>query len=127
MLDIERLLAKVMIASAGPRDVLALGRSLDQMPKLAEAARLAAKPLTARLLDTFARLDPVPEASEPILAAMSDAPPINIGDGATIRTGYDAELDDLRNLSQNGRQYIAQIETRERQRTGIAVAQGPLQ
>ncbi len=120
VLDIERLLAKVMIASAGPRDVLALGRSLDQMPKLAEAARLAAKPLTERLLDTFARLDPVPEASEPILAAMSDAPPINIGDGATIRTGYDKELDDLRNLSQNSRQYIAQIETRERQRTGIA-------
>jgi DNA mismatch repair protein MutS len=120
VLDIERLLAKVMIASAGPRDVLALGRSLDQMPKLAEAAKLGAKPLSERLRDTFARLDPVPEASGPILAAMSDAPPINLGDGATIRTGYDKELDDLRDLSQNSRQYIAQIETRERQRTGIA-------
>ena len=120
VLDIERLLAKVMIGSAGPRDVFALGKSLDQMPKLAEAARLAAKPLSARLTDTFERLDPVPEASGPILAAMSDAPPINIGDGVTIRRGYDAELDDLRDLSQNSRQYIAQIETRERQRTGIA-------
>jgi DNA mismatch repair protein MutS len=48
VLDIERLLAKVMIGSAGPRDLLALGRSLDQMPKLAEAARLAAKPLSER-------------------------------------------------------------------------------
>jgi DNA mismatch repair protein MutS len=120
VLDIERLLAKVMIGSAGPRDLLALGRSLDQMPKLAEAARLASKPLSARLQDTFARLDPVAEASGPVLAAMSDAPPVNIGDGATIRRGYDAELDDLRDLSQNSRQYIAQIETRERQRTGIA-------
>jgi DNA mismatch repair protein MutS len=120
VLDIERLLAKVMIASAGPRDVLALGRSLDQMPKLAEAAKLAAKPISERLRDTFARLDPVAEASGPILAALSDAPPVNVGDGPTIRTGYDKELDDLRDLSHNSRQYIAQIETRERQRTGIA-------
>ena len=56
----------------------------------------------------------------PIIAALSDTPPVNIGDGATIRAGYDPELDELRDLSQNGRQYIAQIEARERQRTGIA-------
>jgi DNA mismatch repair protein MutS len=120
VLDIERLLAKVMIASAGPRDLHALGRSLEQMPKLAEAVRLASKPLSARMLDTFARLDPVPEVSGPIVAALSDLPPINISDGATVRAGYDAELDELRDLSQNGRQFVAQIEARERQRTGIA-------
>ena len=120
VLDIERLLAKVMIASAGPRDLHALGRSLEQMPKLAEAVRLASKPLSARILDTFARLDPVPEISGPIVAALSDLPPINISDGGTVRAGYDAELDELRDLSQNGRQFVAQIEARERQRTGIA-------
>jgi DNA mismatch repair protein MutS len=120
VLDIERLLAKVMIASAGPRDLLALGKSLDQTPKLAESARLASKPVSARLTGTFARLDSVPEASGPIIAALSDTPPFNIGDGSTIRAGYDAELDELRDLSQNGRQFIAQIEARERQRTGIA-------
>lgn len=120
VLDMERLLAKVMIGSAGPRDVLALGKSLDQTPRLAESARLAGKPLSARLTDTFARLDPVPEASGPILAALCDTPPIGIGDGPTIRAGYDAELDELRDLSQNSRQTIASIEARERQRTGIA-------
>jgi DNA mismatch repair protein MutS len=120
VLDIERLLAKVMIGSAGPRDLLALGKSLDQTPKLAESARLAAKPISARLADIFAQLDSVPEASGPIIAALSDTPPININDGASIRGGYDAELDELRDLSQNGRQYIAQIEARERLRTGIA-------
>ena len=120
VLDIERLLAKVMIGSAGPRDLLALGKSLDQTPKLAESARLASKPISVRLTDTFARLDSVPEASGPIIAALSDTPPINISDGASIRAGYDAELDELRDLSQNGRQYIAQIEARERLRTGIA-------
>jgi DNA mismatch repair protein MutS len=119
VLDIERLLAKVMIGSAGPRDLLALGKSLDQTPKLAQSARLASKPISARLTDTFARLDSVPEASGPIIAALSDTPPINISDGASIRGGYDAELDELRDLSQNGRQYIAQIEARERLRTGI--------
>ena len=119
VLDIERLLAKVMIASAGPRDLHALGRSLEQMPKLAEAVRLASKPLTERLVDTFARLDPVPDVSGPIVAALSDVPPINISDGATVRAGYDPELDELRDLSQNGRQFVAQIEARERVRTGI--------
>ena len=51
---------------------------------------------------------------------MADTPPINIGDSATIRRRLDAELDELRDLSQNGKAYIAQIEARERQRTGIA-------
>ena len=120
ILDIERLLAKVMIASAGPRDLHALGRSLEQMPKLAEAARLASRALSPRLLDTFARLDPVPEVGGPIVAALSDLPPVNIADGNTVRAGYDAELDELRDLSQNGRQLVGQIETRERERTGIA-------
>jgi DNA mismatch repair protein MutS len=120
VLDIERLLAKVMIGSAGPRDLLALGKSLDQTPKLAESARLASKPISTRLTGTFARLDSVPEASGPIIAALSDTPPIDINDGASIRGGYDAELDELRDLSQNARQYIAQIEARERSKSGIA-------
>jgi DNA mismatch repair protein MutS len=120
VLDVERLLAKVMIGSAGPRDLLALGKSLDQMPKLAESQRLASKPLSTRLSETFNKLDPVLEASGPIIAAFSDTPPFAIGDGPTIRAGYDAELDELRDLSQNSRQIIAQIEIRERQRTGIA-------
>ncbi len=119
VLDIERLLAKVMIGSAAPRDLLALGNSLNQMPKLAESVRLAAKNLSERLTTTFSKLDPVPEASGAILAALSDNPPINLTDGNTIRAGYDSELDELRDLSQNGRQYIAQLEARERVRTGI--------
>jgi DNA mismatch repair protein MutS len=119
VLDIERLLAKVTIGSAGPRDVLALGKSLDQTPRLAESARLATRALTPRLVETFGRLDPVAEASKPIIDALADSPPPQVGDGMTIRAGYDAELDELRDLSQNGKQYIAQIETRERLRTGI--------
>ena len=54
-----------------------------------------------------------------ILEAIADEPPLNLADGGAIRAGFHAELDELRDLSQNGRQYIAQIEARERQRTGI--------
>jgi len=119
VLDIERLLAKVTIGSAGPRDLLALGKSLEQIPKLAQAMRLGSRPLSTRLTDTFARLDPVDDVSGPIVAAISETPPINIADGGAIRSGFDAELDELRNISQNSKQYIANIEARERTRTGI--------
>jgi len=91
VLDIERLLAKVTIASANPRDLLALGKSLDQTPRLAESARLASKPISARLAETFSRLDPVPEASGAILAALSDAPPIDLAAGSTQK--FDVPVD----------------------------------
>ena len=121
VLDMERLLARVTIGNASPRDLLALGKSLDQMPRLANSARLAGKPLSARLQAMFAALDPVPEASCAILAALADAPPAIIGDqGQTVRPGFDAELDELRDLSQRSKQIIAQIEAQERTRTGIA-------
>src|SRR5262249_27413399 len=61
----------------------------------------------------------IPELRARILDAISDNPPLNLADGGTIRAGFNSELDDLRDLSQNGRQYIAQIEARERTRTGI--------
>src|SRR5258708_7581239 len=61
----------------------------------------------------------MPEVRDRILSAIGDAPPVNIGDGGAIRAGYNTELDELRDLRQNGRQYIAQIESRERARTGI--------
>lgn len=120
VLDVERLLAKVMIGSATPRDLLALARSLDQTPRLGESVRMASRELSQRLTETFGRLDQVPEASGPVLAAISDSPPAVIGDSPTIRSGYNAELDELRALSQNNRQFIAHIETREKQRTGIS-------
>ena len=75
---------------------------------------------SARLEEIAARLDPVDEVSSRILKAISDEPPVNLADGGTIRDGYHAELDELRDISRNSRQYIAQIESRERARTGIA-------
>jgi DNA mismatch repair protein MutS len=116
ILDLERLLAKITLGSAGPRDLLALGRSLEKIPAL---KRCFDTQQALRLRAIHERLDELPDVTNLILEAISDEPPLAIADGGTIRAGYHAELDELRDLRQNGRQYIAQIETRERQRTGI--------
>ena len=116
ILDLERLLAKITLGSANPRDVLALGRSLEKIPAL---KRCFDTQQAARLRNLHDRLDELSDVSNLILEAIADEPPINLVDGGTIRPGFHPELDELRDLSQNGKRYIAQIETRERQRTGI--------
>ncbi len=116
VMDLERLLAKVTIGSAGPRELQALGKSIQRIPAL---KRCFTKPLTSRLGVIVEQLDEIPEVRDRILEAIADAPPLNFADGGSIRPGYNADLDQLRDLSQNGRQYIAQIEARERTRTGI--------
>src|SRR5437867_3603238 len=116
VLDLERLLAKVTLGSANPRDLLALGKSLERIPQLKQRVQ---NRQSGRLQAICAALDDVPEAHQRILAALADEPPVNLSDGGAIRAGYNPELDELRDLSRNGRQYIAQIEARERERTGI--------
>jgi DNA mismatch repair protein MutS len=116
ILDLERLLAKVTLGSAGPRDLLALGRSLEKIPGL---KRCFDTQQAERLRSLHDRLDELPDVANLILEAIADEPPLNLADGGTIRAGFHAELDELRDLSLNGRTYIAQIEARERQRTGI--------
>src|ERR1017187_5231099 len=117
ILDLERLLAKITLGSASPRDVLALGRSLEKIPAL---RRCFDTQQAVRLRNLHDRLDELVDVANLILEAIADEPPLNLVDGGTIRAGFHAELDELRDLSQNGKRYIAQIETRERQRTGIA-------
>ncbi|SPE36390.1 DNA mismatch repair protein MutS [Candidatus Sulfopaludibacter sp. SbA6] len=116
ILDLERLLAKVTLGSAGPRDLLALGRSIEKIPAL---KRCFDTQQAERLRSLHERLDPLPDVANLILEAIADEPPLSLADGGTIRAGFNSELDELRDLSRNGRQYIAQIEARERQRTGI--------
>ncbi|MCU1294117.1 MAG: mismatch repair protein MutS [Bryobacterales bacterium] len=111
--DLERLLAKITLNTATPREMWALGRSLDHLPALAElAGGLESAELTGEL-------DTVCELCARISAAISDDPPVNFADGGTIRDGFHPELDQLRDISRNSRQYIAAIEARERAATGI--------
>src|SRR5258706_12211175 len=116
ILDLDRLLSKLALATAGPRDLLALARSLAVVPSLRERV---ARCHAARLLDISARLDDVADIRDQILTAVAEEPPANLSDGGTIRDGFDGPLDELRDISRNSRTYIAQIEQRERTRTGI--------
>jgi len=116
ILDLERLLARLSLASAGPRDLLALARSLAVIPKIKQHLSPAT---AARLRDIRARLDEVSNVRDAGLNALADEPPANLSDGGAIRTGFDAGLDELRDISQNSKTYLVQIEQRERARTGI--------
>lgn len=115
ILDLERLLAKITIGTANPRDLLALGRSLAVIPMLRITSGAS-----LRLAELVEALDPVADVRDRILSAIADEPPINLSDGGTIRPGFHPELDELRDISRNSKQYISQIEQRERTRTGIA-------
>jgi DNA mismatch repair protein MutS len=114
--DLERLLARVTVGTANPRDLLALGRTLAQIPSLKP---LLAASSAANLQAALARLDDLAELRDCILKAIADEPPVNLADGGVIREGYSAALDELRHLSRNARQIIAAIEQREKERTGI--------
>ncbi len=116
ILDMERLLAKVTLGTAGPRELLALGRSLEKIPAL---KRCFDTQQATRLRSIHDRLDELPDVAKTILDAIADEPPMNLVDGGTIRAGFNPALDELRDLSQGGKQVIAQIEARERTRTGI--------
>ena len=117
MLDLERLLSRVTLESANPRDLLALAVSFAKLP----AIRLAVSAFAVQRLQTLhAQCDELAELREQILSTLEDEPPLTLNDGGVIRAGVDAALDELRDLSRNSKQYIAQIEQRERQRTGIA-------
>ena len=117
VLDLERLLSRVALDSAGPREVLTLAATLGCLPSLREAVlRFEA----ARWLQLGAELDALEDVHELITSALVDEPPISFADGGVIRAGVHAELDELRELSRSGRQALAAIEERERTRTGIS-------
>jgi DNA mismatch repair protein MutS len=116
VLDIERLLSRVTLETANPRDVLALCASLNRIPRIKVAlARLASK----RLAELNGLLDEMTDLRERIEKTVVAEPPLTLADGGVIQPDVDKELDELRNLSRNSKQYIAQIEERERKRTGI--------
>jgi DNA mismatch repair protein MutS len=116
VMDLERLLAKVTIGTATPRELLSLARSLALVPMLKEQLRAAR---SARLVHTVEQMDEVAEIRDALLNALAEEPPPNLSDGGVIRDGFDAALDELRDISRNSRQYIADIETREKARTTI--------
>ncbi len=117
ILDLERLLARLSLDSAGPRDVAALAASLSKLPALHRAMTAMTAPLW---LDLTARLDTLVDIAKLVEKTLIAEPPLTLADGGAIAAGVSNELDDLRSISSTGRQSIAAIEERERTRTGIA-------
>jgi len=117
ILDLERLLSRVTLETANPRDVLALATSLAKIP----AVRGVLEHLRAsRLTALHGSIDELSDLRRRIEKSIVTEPPISLSDGGVIQAGVDKELDELRDLSRNSKQYVAQIEQRERERTGIA-------
>jgi DNA mismatch repair protein MutS len=114
--DMERILGRLALRSARPRDLSRLLMSIATYPELQN--ELATKK-SAQLKNLAQQISTFPELVDLLSRAIIENPPVVIRDGGVIAEGYDAELDDLRNISTNAGQYLLDLETRERERTGI--------
>jgi len=148
LLDMERLLGRVALDSAGPREVMALAGTLGCLPGLREAVgkfkakrwrelggggdpshvsesrhgapgKLSSGISTEKSTGICTGFDAMEDLHERIVRTIVEEPPVSFAEGGVIRAGVDAELDELRELGRSGRQALAAIEERERQRTGI--------
>ena len=114
--DLERHLSRLSSGSGNGRDVRALSTSLARLPALKDALA----PHTAgRLRELADGIAPQPELVALIDRALVDEPPLTIKEGGVIRKGYHAELDELRAAAHDGKQWIAELQAREIERTGI--------
>ena len=115
--DIERILARVALRSARPRDLARLRDALATLPEL--QATLA--PITTpHIMALAVAAATYPELAQLLQQAIIDNPPAVIRDGGVLKAGYDAELDELLNISENAGQYLIDLENRERERTGLS-------
>jgi len=115
--DIERILSRVALRSARPRDLARLRDALAVLPALQNAmSGVDAEPVAqlAKRIATY------PELVETLQSAIIENPPVVIRDGGVIAEGYDSELDELRGLSENAGQFLMDIEVREKERTGLS-------
>jgi DNA mismatch repair protein MutS len=115
--DTDRILGRVTLGTASPRDLSALAQSLLALPAAGAALADCEAPLARALVKD---MDPPLDLAERILATLVDSPPASLREGGFVRDGVDPELDELRATSRGGRTTIAAIEERERARTGIS-------
>lgn len=130
--DLERLIAKVDSGRANPRDLKGLATSLRPIPEIrrtldfrretlaAGRETLDVRQTTSGLSSNASRLKSQPEIVDLIDRAIAEDPPVMLVDGGFIAPGYDAELDELRQIATEGHQWLAEFQAREQQRTGIA-------
>ena len=115
--DVERILARVALRSARPRDLVRLRDTFTQLPELQSLLGVIDN---AHLQQLAATISEFPQLQDLLQRAIIDNPPMVIRDGGVIADGFDAELDEHRTLSENAGQFLVDLETREKERTGIA-------
>ena len=114
--DIERIISRVAIKTARPRDLYTLGNSLAQLPDIQQQLKHVT---SQRLAELSTLINEHPETVSLLQSAIKENPPVVLRDGGVIAEGYDNELDELRNLSKNADQFLVDLEVRERERSGI--------
>lgn len=114
--DLERLVARISYGNANARDMIALKHSLQQVPLLQEVCAASGSETLRKLVEN---MDACEDVMSWIASAIEDEPPVSIRDGGMIREGYQPYLDQLREASKNGKQWIAELERQEREATGI--------
>jgi len=117
VVDLERLMARISLGRANARDLVALKTSADVIPQIREMLADANSSLLEVLSES---LDELQDIRDLIAKSIADDPPATLTDGGYIRNGYNAELDELRGLSASSKSFIAAIESRERNRTGVS-------
>ncbi len=115
--DLERIAGRVGTGRVGPRDLRGLGRSLAQLPDVCDVLDAAEAPLLGELVGELDLLEDVTDLMD---RAIAEDPPANLQDGGVIRDGYDEELDDLRDTRDGAVDFIARLQARERESTGIS-------
>ncbi len=131
--DMERLIARIATSRANPREMLALKRILQSLPKLKNILSAAKNDPSTRpakntglaqgdqsLSEINSRLQLLDDLSDAITRAVNDDPPVKLEDGGVIRNGYNKELDELRSLSFSAKDWISNLQIKERERTGIS-------
>jgi DNA mismatch repair protein MutS len=124
ILDLERLASRVTLGIANPRDLLALRGSLETIPNVralikSMSAAEAGYGIAPRLVELRVQMDEMADVRDVVAHGIADDPPALANEPGVIRSGFDAELDELRDILKHGRQLIAAMEERERKRTGI--------
>ncbi|MFQ5982092.1 MAG: DNA mismatch repair protein MutS [Woeseiaceae bacterium] len=114
--DIERILSRVALRSARPRDLRQLSAALERIPELKKTIEASDSPLLESLREQIGKH---PRQRRLLEKALVDNPPMLVRDGGVIAAGYDEELDDLRAIAENADQYLLDLESREKSRTGI--------
>jgi len=119
--DIERILSRIAIRTARPRDFAQLRDTLERLPTVRETIQGILQRQASPLLSALdQQISEYPELYKLLMKAIIDTPPMLIRDGGVIAPGYDRELDELRALKDNAGQYLVDLEIREREQTGIA-------